>query len=71
MSLIPGDGIGPEISEAVVKIFEHANVPIEWETVEISTSHVKPGQPLLSPEAVATIKKNKIGLKGMNYVTRF
>ncbi|MTL52161.1 NAD-dependent isocitrate dehydrogenase, partial [Turicibacter sanguinis] len=34
VTLIPGDGIGPEISEAVVKIFEAAKVPIEWEIVQ-------------------------------------
>lgn len=36
MTLIPGDGIGPEISAAVQKIFETAKVPIEWETVDVT-----------------------------------
>ena len=31
VTLIKGDGIGPEISEAVVKIIKEANVPIEWD----------------------------------------
>lgn len=32
VTLIPGDGIGPEIIESVKKIFEAANAPVEWET---------------------------------------
>lgn len=36
MTLIPGDGIGPEISAAVQKIFDAAKVPIEWETVDVT-----------------------------------
>lgn len=35
-TLIPGDGIGPEISAAVQQIFAAANVPIEWETVDVT-----------------------------------
>lgn len=35
-TLIPGDGIGPEISAAVQKIFAVANVPIEWESVDVT-----------------------------------
>lgn len=35
-TLIPGDGIGPEISAAVQKIFEVASVPIEWEAVDVT-----------------------------------
>ena len=31
VTLFQGDGIGPEIADAVVKIFEAAEVPIEWE----------------------------------------
>lgn len=31
VTLIPGDGIGPEISDAVVKIIEKAGVQIEWD----------------------------------------
>lgn len=39
-TLIPGDGIGPEISAAVQKIFAAANVPIEWESVDVTPVRV-------------------------------
>lgn len=40
MTLIPGDGIGPEISAAVQQIFQAANVPIEWESVDVTPVRV-------------------------------
>lgn len=40
ITLIPGDGIGPEISAAVQKIFQAANVPIEWESVDVTPVRV-------------------------------
>lgn len=40
VTLIPGDGIGPEISAAVQKIFAAAKVPIEWETVDVTPVRV-------------------------------
>lgn len=39
-TLIPGDGIGPEISKAVEKIFASAQVPIEWESVDVTPVRV-------------------------------
>jgi len=63
-TLIPGDGIGPEIAEAVKTIFSAADVPIKWETVVVSTENVKPGQPLLSEEVIESVNRNGIGLKG-------
>lgn len=40
VTLIPGDGIGPEISAAVQQIFQAANVPIEWESVDVTPVRV-------------------------------
>lgn len=40
-TLIPGDGIGPEISAAVQKIFAAANVPIDWESVDVTPVRVR------------------------------
>lgn len=40
VTLIPGDGIGPEISAAVQKIFETASVPITWESVDVTPVRV-------------------------------
>ncbi|MGM9993841.1 MAG: isocitrate/isopropylmalate dehydrogenase family protein [Candidatus Avigastranaerophilus sp.] len=63
VTLIPGDGIGPEISDAVVDILKKAGAQIEWD-IQTAGADVleKEGNPL--PERVInSIKKNKVALK--------
>jgi isocitrate dehydrogenase (NAD+) len=64
VTLLPGDGIGPEVAEATLKVIDATGVKIDWETMEAGEIAVKKyGTPL--PDAVlASIKKNKIALKG-------
>mmetsp|Transcript_409 Transcript_409/g.1396 ORF Transcript_409/g.1396 Transcript_409/m.1396 type:complete len:354 (+) Transcript_409:105-1166(+) len=64
VTLFPGDGIGPEISEAVVKILDAVKAPLVWEEHVISTKNVKPGQDLVSREALDSVLNNGWGLKG-------
>jgi len=64
VTLIPGDGVGPEIADAVVQIFEAAKAPIQWERQIVSTESVEPGGQLISEEALASIRKNAVALKG-------
>ncbi|CAG8450605.1 11123_t:CDS:10 [Ambispora leptoticha] len=63
VTLIPGDGIGPEISESVKRIYEAAKVPIEWETVSV-TPVMRKGRISIPDEALNSVKKNTIALKG-------
>lgn len=63
VSLIPGDGIGPEISESVKSIFKQAKVPIEWEEIEVQPVFVD-GKSSIPTESIKSIKKNTIALKG-------
>ena len=64
ITLIPGDGIGPEVARAVVRIIEAAGVEIEWE------EHIAGQQALdrygktLPDELIESIQRNKVGLKG-------
>ena len=63
ITLINGDGIGPEISDAVVKIIEASGLKIDWD-IQTAGSDVieKEGSPL--PERVLdSVRKNKIALK--------
>jgi len=64
ITLIPGDGIGPEISEAMKKVVEATGVQIQWEIQNAGEEvYLKEGNPL--PERVIeSIKKNKIAIKG-------
>lgn len=64
VTLIPGDGIGPEITASVVAIFEAANIPIRWETIECGI-HIFEKSGVLIPKALAaSLNTNKVALKG-------
>jgi isocitrate dehydrogenase (NAD+) len=64
ITLIPGDGIGPEITAAMRRVVEATGVDIEWETVEAGAGVIeKYGTPL--PENVLeSIRRNKVAIKG-------
>jgi len=64
VTLIPGDGIGPEISASVQKIFEAANVPITWEAVDVTPVRGPDGKFGIPQSAIDSVNKNTIGLKG-------
>jgi len=66
VTLIPGDGIGAEVADSVRTIFKAENVPIEWEQVDATgiTTGDKHAEEIFR-EAVASLKRNKIGLKGI------
>ena len=64
MTLIPGDGIGPEISAAVQKIFSVAKVSIDWESVDVTPVRNADGRMGIPQAAIDSVNRNKIGLKG-------
>merc|ERR1711939_725716 len=66
VTLIPGDGIGAEVAEAVKTVFKADNVPIEWEQVDVSGVDTgdKHSEELFQ-ESIASLKRNKLGLKGI------
>jgi isocitrate dehydrogenase (NAD+) len=64
VTLIPGDGIGPEISAAVQKIFAVAKVPIEWEAVDVTPVRNPDGRFGIPQAAIDSVNRNQVGLKG-------
>lgn len=63
ITLINGDGIGPEISDSVVKIIDAAGLKIDWEVQTAGADVIeKEGTPL-PQRVIDSIKKNKIALK--------
>jgi len=64
VTLIPGDGIGPEISNAVKNIFAAANAPIEWEEVDVTPVRGLDGKTQIPESAIQSVNTNKVGLKG-------
>ncbi|XP_071794835.1 probable isocitrate dehydrogenase [NAD] subunit alpha, mitochondrial isoform X1 [Asterias amurensis] len=64
VTLIPGDGIGPEISASVQQIFAAAQVPIVWEAVDVTPVRGPDGKTKIPPEAIESMARSKLGLKG-------
>jgi isocitrate dehydrogenase (NAD+) len=64
ITLIPGDGIGPEITSAVVRIIEASGVQIEWEEHIAGQAALDKYGQTLPDELLESIKQNKVGLKG-------
>ncbi|MBA9078451.1 MULTISPECIES: isocitrate/isopropylmalate dehydrogenase family protein [Rufibacter] len=64
VTLIPGDGIGPEITEAVKAIFAAAQVPITWEEENAGQTTFESMGELIPQSLLASLERNKIALKG-------
>lgn len=64
ITLIPGDGIGPEIVAATVRIIEATGVDIEWETHILGAQAQEKYGSTLPESTIESIKRNKVALKG-------
>jgi isocitrate dehydrogenase (NAD+) len=64
VTLIPGDGIGPELAEATCRVLDATGIAFEWEPVQAGEATIATaGTPL--PDAVLdSIRRNKVALKG-------
>ncbi|MBW0531030.1 hypothetical protein O181_070745 [Austropuccinia psidii MF-1] len=65
VTLIPGDGIGKEITSSVKEIFEHTNVPIEFE--EFNFSGQTSQDQSAFQRSMDSLRRNRVGLKGIFY----
>ena len=64
VTLIPGDGVGPELVEATRRVLDASGVRIDWEVQEAGLSVMeKEGTPLPA-RVLDSVRKNKVGLKG-------
>ena len=64
ITLIPGDGTGPEITEATRRVIEATGVDIEWEVKDAGIDVMEKYGTPLPEEVLESIRKNKIALKG-------
>ncbi len=64
ITLIPGDGIGPEIVAATVRIIEASGVDVEWETQILGAQALEKYGSTLPDSAIESMKRNRIALKG-------
>jgi isocitrate dehydrogenase (NAD+) len=64
ITLIPGDGIGPEVSAAVTRILKEAGVSIDWERHDAGLAAVERTGRTLPQELLDSIVRNRVALKG-------
>jgi isocitrate dehydrogenase (NAD+) len=62
--LIPGDGIGPEVTAAVRRILAAAAAPVAWVEHQAGLAAVGAGSPLLAEETLQAIRRHRVALKG-------
>lgn len=67
VTLLPGEGIGPEVSAAVRRILDASGVEIDWEVLEARAENTDTGTTkgqVLNTAAIASVRRNRVGLKG-------
>lgn len=64
VTLIPGDGIGPEVADATVEVLSALQVPIEWDRQELSAAIIEQTGSSLPGYIVESLQRTGVGLKG-------
>jgi isocitrate dehydrogenase (NAD+) len=64
VTLIPGDGIGPELAEATTRVLDATEIGFEWETVEAGESAITAHGTPLPDGVLESVKRNRVALKG-------
>jgi isocitrate dehydrogenase (NAD+) len=64
VTLIPGEGIGPEVATAVRRILEAVGVQIDWEELEARADKTTEKGQSVNQAAIASVRKNRVALKG-------
>jgi isocitrate dehydrogenase (NAD+) len=64
VTLIPGDGIGPEVAEATVRAVEATGVPIEWERAELNQELIRETGGAIPEPVLESLSRTMVGLKG-------
>jgi isocitrate dehydrogenase (NAD+) len=64
VTLIPGDGIGPEVADAAVRAVEAAGVVIDWERVELTRVRLDQLRGEIPQDVLDSLERTRVGLKG-------
>jgi isocitrate dehydrogenase (NAD+) len=64
VTLIPGDGIGPELAEATTRVLEATEIEFEWEPMAAGEATIATSGTPLPDEVLESIRRNKVALKG-------
>ncbi|MEZ5399747.1 MAG: isocitrate dehydrogenase (NAD(+)) [Bryobacteraceae bacterium] len=64
ITLIPGDGIGPEVAEAATRVIDATGVKIDWEPVECNERVIRETGESIPTPVIKSLERHKIALKG-------
>jgi isocitrate dehydrogenase (NAD+) len=64
VTLIPGDGIGPEVAAAARRAVDATGVSIDWEPVELNADVISKTGQSLPPHVIESLERTRVGLKG-------
>src|ERR1700741_2069437 len=64
VTIIPGDGIGPEISKAAIAVIEATGVKIEWEYHDAGMLGIEKYKDPLPQQVIESIQRTRVALKG-------
>src|SRR5881398_1809891 len=64
ITLIPGDGIGPEVTRAAVRVLEATGLKFEWETFQAGAEAYEKYHEYIPKELIESIERTRVGLKG-------
>jgi isocitrate dehydrogenase (NAD+) len=64
VTLIPGDGIGPEVAEAAIRAVNATGVSIDWQRADLNASIIAKSGQVLPPHVIESIERTHVGLKG-------
>ena len=64
ITLIPGDGIGPEVTDATLQVIQAAGIEVEWEVLQAGAEAFKKYGKYLPEELLESLQRNHVGIKG-------
>src|SRR5579884_2859539 len=64
VTLIPGDGIGPEVAQATRRAVDSTGASIDWECIDLNAEIIAQEREVLPPNVIASLARTRVGLKG-------
>jgi isocitrate dehydrogenase (NAD+) len=64
VTLIPGDGIGPEVAEAAMRAVNATGAGIDWQRADLNASIISKSGQVLPPHVIESLERTHVGLKG-------
>jgi isocitrate dehydrogenase (NAD+) len=64
VTLIPGDGIGPEVADATIRAINATGVSVDWQRADLNSSIIAKSGQVLPPHVIESLDRTRVGLKG-------